>query len=305
MLYKINEKIVLPLSIEANCLLFRLTSVAFRLLLRLQNFLPMAAEIQDGQLQLDGYQLSMQKILVNSEADDAPVLVFLHDSLGCTKLWREFPVRLATQTGLNALVYDRRGYGNSSPFGPAQRTKRYLEEEADLLPTLLKAAGIQKSILFGHSDGGSIALIAAAKYPNLVTAIVTEGAHIFVEDITLQGIRSAVAAYETTNLADKLAKYHGDKTEALFKAWTDTWLSAGFRDWNIEDIISQVTCPVLAIQGEDDEYGSIAQTDGIKANVGGKCMVEIIPQAKHTPHKEAFDQVMGLVFGFIFRATHA
>ena len=122
--------------------------------------------------------------------------------------------------------------------------------------------------------------------------VITEGAHIFVEDITLQGIRDAMMAYHTTNLKERLEKYHGDKTEAVFRAWADTWLKPEYRSWNIEHLLPRITCPVLVIQGEGDEYGSIAQVDGIITKVAGKVRKLVIRDIGHTPHREASDVVM-------------
>ena len=154
-------------------------------------------------------------------------------------------------------------------------------------------------MLFGHSDGGSIALIAAAKYPAVIKAVITEGAHIFVEDITLNGIRKAVEAYRTTNLKERLTKYHSDKTEAVFWAWTNTWLSSGFRSWNIETVLPLIACPVLVIQGADDEYGSLEQVNSIINNLSTTSQKLIIPFVGHTPHKEAQEVVLKYSADFI------
>ena len=243
---------------------------------------------EDFQIEIDGNHLQARRLLQqDSSALHRPTLVFLHDSLGCIQLWRNFPEKLAEATACNALIYDRLGYGRSAPAGPEKREKDYLEKEAHVLVKVLQKAGIQQAILFGHSDGGSIALIAAAEYPELINGIITEGAHVFVEDITLAGIREAVKAYETTSLPQKLAKYHGNKTEWVFYAWTDTWLSPRFRDWNIEQYLPKIKCPVLVIQGGEDEYGSIRQVEAIVEQVKGPAEQLIIAGAGHSPHKEA------------------
>lgn len=223
---------------------------------------------------------------------ERPTIVFLHDSLGSVELWRDFPKHLGAVTHCNVLVYDRQGYGKSGPFAAGDRQNNYLEQEADILHQLLEHSGIKRAILFGHSDGGSIALIAAAKYPSSIMGVITEGAHIFVEDITLQGIQEAVNAYYTTDLKERLQKYHGDKTEAVFRAWTETWLREEFRSWNIEGFLPHIKCPVLVIQGEEDEYGSLGQVDGIVNQVSGKAGKLVIPGVGHTPHKEAKEEVL-------------
>jgi pimeloyl-ACP methyl ester carboxylesterase len=236
---------------------------------------------------IDEINLRIKRIKVG---ENNPTLIFLHDSLGCIELWRDFPDKLGHATHCNLLIYDRQGYGKSDPFNK-ERKNDYLETEADILNLLMQQYKIKNAILFGHSDGGSIALIAAAKYPTLISGVITEGAHIFVEDITLNGIKKAVEAYHTTNLKERLEKYHGDKTEAVFWAWANTWLSPEFQSWNIEVFLPHIKCPVLVIQGENDEYGSLAQVSGIINHVSTNAEKLIIPFTGHTPHKEAQEKV--------------
>lgn len=240
----------------------------------------------------------------NNHHPGKPTLVFLHDSLGCIALWRNFPEELGTATGCNVLVYDRQGYGQSAPFGNEARDNHYLEREADVLEQVLQHYNINNAILFGHSDGGSIALIVAAKHPARIKGVITEGAHIFVEDITLAGIREAVTAYETTNLPERLQKYHGNKTDAVFKAWAHTWLTDAYRNWNIEHFLPQIHCPVLVIQGEADEYGSIAQVQGITNRVSGTAQQLMIPNTGHNPHKEAQSVVLEHCTDFIANSVN-
>lgn len=219
--------------------------------------------------------------------EDRPTLVFLHDSLGCVELWRDFPYTLAEATGCNLLIYDRKGYGRSEAMQSSHRTSKYLEDEADILNALLVQRNIDRAILFGHSDGGSIALIAAAKYPLLTEAVISEAAHIFVEPETTEGLKAAVKSYRETVLKSRLQKYHGEKTETLFRAWTDTWLSEDYSTWSIEHFLPNITCPTLIIQGEEDEYGTMKQVEGIANGVKGPVEVFILPGTGHTPHKEA------------------
>jgi pimeloyl-ACP methyl ester carboxylesterase len=227
-----------------------------------------------------------------------PTLVFLHDSLGCITVWRDFPERLAGALGCDALVYDRRGYGGSSPFGPEPRTPSYLEDEADALARVLDGCGISDAVLFGHSDGGSIALVAAARQPDRVRAVVTEGAHVFVEERTLAGIRAARESLRTTDLSERLRRHHGDRTEAVTSAWIDVWLSPEFRDWTIERYLPSVRCPVLVLQGTDDEYGTPRQLRTIAEGVAGPARAHLISGAGHTPHRDAADEVLGLTTAF-------
>ncbi len=216
-----------------------------------------------------------------------PTLVFLHDSLGCTALWRDFPDRLADALQCNVLVYDRLGYGQSDAMDTFERPVNYLELQADVLSELLAKLKLVNVILFGHSDGGSIALITAAKYPEKITAVVCEAAHIFVEAVTLNGIYEAMDAYQHTDLPQRLQKYHGDKVEMLYKAWTQTWTRPDFRQWSIEYLLPQISCPLLFIQGAADEYGSLQQVEKTIGQVSGPAQKYLIPDVGHTPHKEA------------------
>jgi pimeloyl-ACP methyl ester carboxylesterase len=233
-----------------------------------------------------------------------PTLIFLHDSLGCVDLWRNFPSFIANKSNCNLLVYDRFGYGKSSSFLTEKRESNYMELEADFLNKLIEKLEIEKCILFGHSDGGTISLIAGAKYPKKIKAIFTEGAHIFVEEITLEGIRQVKETYRSTDLKTKLEKYHGDKTQALFDAWTETWLNPKFYNWNIEHLLSAIKCPTYAIQGVDDEFGSIDQVEGIEKGCQ-QAKFYIIPNAKHSPHKEQKELTATLVCHLISKITHS
>ncbi|UYZ57863.1 alpha/beta fold hydrolase [Hymenobacter latericus] len=247
-----------------------------------------------------GYTLRVQRLLPASPAAaPRPTLVFLHDSLGCIRLWRDFPARLAAATGCPALVYDRRGYGQSSAFADEARTNRYLEQEAPVLRQVLDACQLEQAILFGHSDGGSIALLAAALHPERVVGVITEGAHVFVEDLTLAGIRAAQQQYRSTNLPERLARYHGSKTDAVFRAWAGTWLAPAFRSWNIESYLPRVQCPLLVLQGEADEYGTAAQVQAIARQAGGPARSVLLPGAAHTPHKEAPTETLQLATDFV------
>lgn len=234
------------------------------------------------------HKLSLNEIAVKriDNYPDRPTIIFLHDSLGCIELWRDFPEKLGELIQCNMLIYDRQGYGKSCPFSYSQRGIDYMETEADILIELLALWQIEKAILFGHSDGGSIALIAAAKYPEKITGIITEGAHIFIEDITIKGINEAAQLYKTTDLKTKLEKYHGNKTEDMFWAWADMWVKNEFKIWNIEHFLPAVKCPSLIIQGKDDEYGTLKQVERICTQTTGISTELIIQNAKHTPHKE-------------------
>lgn len=228
-----------------------------------------------------------------------PTLVFLHDSLGSVQLWRDFPQQLAEATQCNLLMYDRLGYGKSDPMPSSKRAVNYMELEADILNDLLIELKIDDAILFGHSDGGTIVLLTASKYPEKIKATIAEAAHIFVEDVTLSGIYEAMEAYKKTNLPERLAKYHGDKVDTLFKAWTETWTSGEYRNWNIEHFLPNITSPLLFIQGENDEYGTLKQVDKTISQVSGSAEKFVIPEVGHTPHKQVPEIVSDKVTNYI------
>jgi pimeloyl-ACP methyl ester carboxylesterase len=228
-----------------------------------------------------------------------PTLIFLHEGLGSIAQWRDFPSALSVATRLPAIVYERWGYGEADPLdGP--RLVGYLHEEAlKSLPKILQQLKITDAILIGHSDGGSIALIFAASWPEKVRGMITEAAHVFVEDVTLTGIREAVRVYTTTDLPQRLAKYHGANTDRAFRGWSDTWLSPAFRNWNIEEYLPGVRCPILVIQGQDDEYGTPAQVEAIVNGVSGPAEPLIIPACGHIPHHQARERVLTEMTRFI------
>lgn len=247
-----------------------------------------------------GRSLAVQRLQPDG-ARQGPTLVFLHEGLGSIALWRDFPTRLCDRLALPGLVYDRWGHGQSEPLD-RPRDLRYLHDEAEIfLPEVLAAAAIDCPVLIGHSDGGTIALLYAARFPERPPAIVTEAAHVFVEDITVAGIRAAGRAYAETDLATRLARYHGDRTDSLFRAWHDRWLSPEFRAWNIEAELAAVTCPVLVLQGEADQYGTRAQVEAIARAVAGPAETALLPGVGHTPHQEAADRVLELIEGFLRR----
>lgn len=233
-----------------------------------------------------------------------PGLVFLHEGLGSIGMWKQFPALLCRATGCPGLVYDRLGHGGSSPL-TAARGIHYLHEYAlcELPQVIARLLPERDYFLIGHSDGGSIALIHAAQQPARLLGIVTEAAHVLVEPVTLDGIRSADAAFDAGRLG-ALRKYHGDQTEAMFKAWSRTWLSAGFAFWNIEYLLPSVRCPALIVQGAQDQYGSEAQVDAIVSKAAD-ARKEIIEQCGHTPHQQASSQVLELMRGFVAGRTRA
>jgi pimeloyl-ACP methyl ester carboxylesterase len=252
------------------------------------------------------HRLFAQRIEPVSELSiAAPVtLVFLHEGLGSIAQWRDFPARLSIATGLPALVYERWGYGNSDILDNP-RTVHYLHDEALMsLPEVLQQSDITHAILIGHSDGGSIALMFAAMHGDNIRGVITEAAHVFVEDVTITGIRKAVELYETTDLRNRLYQYHKDNTDSMFRGWAHTWLSKEFRTWNIEEYLPRITCPLLVLQGAQDEYGTQAQVDSIVSQVAGPAKGLMIPDCGHVPHLQAQRRVLEEMANFINALVH-
>lgn len=229
-------------------------------------------------------------------------IVLLHDSLGCTVLWREWPEELAMALNCNVISYDRRGYGNSENY-TVKRPIDYLEQEAVILNDLLQYWQVEQPVLFGFSDGASVATIYAGMYPQNTTLLIVEGVHVLIEKETLQGVREAEEMLHNTQIAKALQKYHGDKVYDLYYAWTKTWLSSAHQSWNIEHFIPRITVPILVIQGELDEFGSMNQVNAFDKASGivQKC---IVSGAKHTAHKEEKAFVFSTITQFVNTHIH-
>jgi len=222
-----------------------------------------------------------------------PLVVFLHEGLGSVAMWKDFPSRLCDALGRRGLVYSRPGYGASTPR-PADEHwgVDFMHLQAGrVLPALLEALAVQRPVvLFGHSDGGSIALIHAAVFPDRVSAAIVMAPHILVEEFGLRSIREARTAYETADLRDKLARYH-QNVDSAFRGWNDIWLAPEFAQWTIADLLPAIRCRVLAIQGVDDQYGTMAQIDGIADRVTGTQLLKL-PACGHSPHRDRPQSVL-------------
>lgn len=248
----------------------------------------------------DGRNIRYELIKGNK---NKPHLIFLHEGLGCIEMWRNFPQKLCTQTTCPGLLYDRIGYGKSS-MALEPRALNYihnyaLKELPEVIESLIPNTPY---ILIGHSDGSSIALINGSKNDPLLKGIVTEAAHVFIEKETINGIRIADQAYND-NGPKGLSKYHGEKAHQMFKSWSETWLSHWFRNWNIESLLPRIFCPVLALQGIYDEYGTNKQLDAIVSQVSGPAQKYMIPNCGHTPHLEQPELVLNLISNFIGQIT--
>jgi pimeloyl-ACP methyl ester carboxylesterase len=238
--------------------------------------------------------------LISAHQIYRPTLVFLHEGLGCVGFWRDFPHKVAQATGCRTLVFSRQGYGDSDP-APTPRTARYLHDEAlEMLPATLAALGIERPVLVGHSDGGSIALIHAGTYPGAVSGLVVLAPHAWVEEEALAGIRQAGEAWRQTDWPSRLGRYHRDVFR-VFHDWHDTWLSPQFRDWNIESYLSGIRVPVLAIQGKDDEYATLRQIEVIAEQVPTEVELLELADCRHSPHRDQPEAVLEALMRYLER----
>lgn len=230
-----------------------------------------------------------------------PTLVFLHEALGSIGQWKGFPEDLAAATGLPALVYERQGHGRSTPLS-LPRAKDYLRHEAEVvLPAVLAAAGIERPLLVGHSDGATIALLYAAAFAAQAAGCIVLAPHVMVEEITLEGIRAAEADPRAPEIRRRLARYHGDQAETLWRAWTETWLRPGFDGCELRAELPRLACPTLAIQGAEDAYGSAAQVTLIAEQAAGPAEALLLPACGHQPHLEQRPPVIEAVAAFLAR----
>lgn len=230
----------------------------------------------------------------------SPTLVFLHEGLGCVARWRDFPRAVAAATGQAALVYSRRGYGQSEPV-PLPRPLTFMHDEAQrVLPALLAAEGIDDAVLIGHSDGASISLIYAGDVERSMRGVAALAPHVFVEDVCVRSIAALRAAYAdpATQVRQKLGKHHAD-VDGAFYGWADAWLDPAFRAWNLEGFLPGVKVPVMVVQGEDDEYGTLAQVDAVCRGVGGPSERVVLPRCGHVPQRDRPEETLAAVVRFV------
>ncbi|HET7764735.1 MAG TPA: alpha/beta hydrolase [Burkholderiales bacterium] len=243
---------------------------------------------------VQGHKLEVQRIPGSTRT-----LVFLHEGLGSVAMWRDFPRDAAEATGCAAVVYSRYGYGQSDVLREPRGVDYMHVEALEVLPELLGKLEVPDPILVGHSDGGSIALIHAAAHGG-VRGIVAMAPHVFVEDISVKSIAEAKSAFETTDLPDKLGRYHADAAKT-FRGWNDIWLHPDFRAWNIEEMLPRIRCPILAIQGFDDEYGTMAQLEAISRQTGGPIELLRLAACRHSPHRDQPKVVLEAMSRFVER----
>ena len=233
--------------------------------------------------------------------DQAPTIVMLHEGLGCVALWRDFPQQVAQRTGMGVFVWSRQGYGQSDPATLPRPLDFMTREAVDVLPGILDHIGFRRGILFGHSDGATIAAIYAGSVSDMrVRGLILMAPHFFTEPGGLAEIEKARQDFESGDTRARMGKYHRDP-KATFSVWNDAWLDAGFTDWNVAEVIDYLRIPVLAIQGYDDQYGTLAQIDEIASRIYSPLDIEILENCRHAPHLEQPERVLDAVTEFAKR----
>lgn len=266
----------------------------------------MNAEVQFAEIHWAGRRLRIEHQWLAPQRHDAPLLVFVHEGLGSLAMWRDFPQRLCDAANCRGLVYSRPGYGRSTPRAAQEQWGvDFMHRQAlEVLPALLTALQIDTAVdkpwLFGHSDGGSIALLYAARFAQLIAGAIVLAPHIHVEDISIASIEQARVAYLEADLKHRLARYH-DEPDSAFWGWNRIWLDPLFRRWSIEAELASISCPLLAMQGLDDEYGTLAQIHGIARQVPQAELLELA-HCGHSPQRDQAAQVIDAAIEFVARA---
>jgi pimeloyl-ACP methyl ester carboxylesterase len=250
---------------------------------------------------LDLVPLRLEYRMIGPRPGAAPTIVMLHEGLGSVGLWGAFPEQLAAATGAGVFVYSRANYGKSSP-GKLPRSVNFMDEEAlDVLPRVLAAIGFERGVLFGHSDGASIATIyAGGVQDHRVRGLVLMAPHFFTEEMGLVEIRRTNADYAAGNLRDKLKRWHSD-VDSAFRSWSEPWLDPDFRAWDIAEALGYIRVPILIVQGADDQYGTVKQIEAAQRECYCPVEVAILPGARHSPHRDAPAQTLETVSAFINR----
>jgi len=256
-------------------------------------------EIRDSLVEAPGGRIFTRRWSLDQS--NRPPLILLHDSLGSVDQWRDFPEALVKATARPVVAYDRLGFGRSTPRSQRPSVDFVREEAETFFPAVQRALGIPRFVLFGHSVGGAMALTIAASRSEACDAVVTEAAQAFVEPRTLSGIRSARAQFSDPKQFERIAKWHGEKARWVLDAWTEVWLSAEFASWRLEPYLANVTCPVLAIHGELDEYGSPEFPRCIASHVSGPSQLAVLTGCGHVPHRERREEVLRLTASFLIQ----
>lgn len=240
--------------------------------------------ISERFLQIQGHDIFARFLKHSDPNDDETAMIFLHDGLGSVESWLKIPEQLVECLGINAVIYDRRGYGRSSPHNFVGDPNYLHEEATEILPEILSRFGIKHPILIGHSDGATIALLYSGIFNHIDSLVVSIAPHTFSEKITMDGIGQLVQDFQNRNLKRKLTKLHSDKAETVFNSFSKTWLTNDFGEFNIFEILKKIKSPVLLIQGDRDEFGTTAQIDSVMDNASGTTESLIIENCGHFPH---------------------
>ncbi|MGA8871222.1 MAG: alpha/beta hydrolase [Candidatus Acidiferrales bacterium] len=239
----------------------------------------------------------LEAVRIEARHSNLPTIVMLHEGLGSVAHWKDFPLQLAEETGLGVFVYSRYGHGNSDPL-EEPRPPSYMHREAQIvLPEILDKAHIERPVLLGHSDGASIAILYAGMFPDSPAGLVLEAPHVFVEDATVSSIAEAKVAYKLTDLPKRLGRYHAN-VDATFWGWNNIWLDPSFRTWNIESFLDLIRCPVLVLQGAQDEYGTARQIAAIRARIPSASAI-ILENCKHAPHRDQCEATLSAIHQFL------
>jgi pimeloyl-ACP methyl ester carboxylesterase len=232
------------------------------------------------------------------QASNNPAIILLHDSLGSVELWRDFPEALAAFTGRRVIAYDRLGFGKSDAYPGPISLDFVVTEWSGSLYTVLAALDVKDFVLFGHSVGGDMSVVAAASLPGC-KGLITESAQAFAEDITLDGVRRARTTFADPVHMNRLKRYHGDKAPWVVSSWIDSWLSPAFADWSLAPWLAKLTCPVLALHGDSDEYGSRKHPEMIAGLAASPAHMKIVANCGHVPHREQQQAVLQAVGHFL------
>lgn len=253
---------------------------------------------KEGFFEIEGQRLEYQ--LLSPDQAGPLTLILLHEGLGCVALWKEFPRQLAEASGCRVLSYSRAGYGGSDPC-PLPRPLSFMHDEGlRVLPKILAAAEIERAVLVGHSDGASIALIHAGGLADpRIQGLVLMAPHVLVEELTVASIRQARDAYASSDLRQRLGRYHGDNVDCAFLGWSGAWLDPDFLAWNLENYLPTIRVPVLLIQGQEDNYGTLRQLETIAEKLPGGAESIILPDCGHSPFRDQSEQTLQAIVGFL------
>ena len=243
--------------------------------------------------------LAARRWHVESARDEVAPLLLLHDSLGCIALWRDFPEQLARATARSVIAYDRLGFGASDPFPGALPPSFIMDEAHTYVPLVLAACGVERVVPVGHSVGGAMAVAVAAVHPGRCEALVTISAQSLVDDAITAGIRAAEVGYAAPEQFARLARYHGERTMWVLRAWIDTWLSAPFASWRLDEALRGVVCAALVLHGERDEYGAPDHAARMVSLMRGPARAVVLPEVGHFPHRERPAEVLQVIREFL------